>query len=274
MTIISICNHKGGSGKTTCTINLAAALNLVGYKTLAIDLDPQGFMTRMLGIDEPKDERKSVMQLFNPDATWDQQHIEKLESFDFIPSSTALTNLLRKLTKPMDVLWLKEILRQKNEYDFILIDSSSSVTVYTLNALVASDLVIIPVIPEYLPVIGADQTFQTCFLVRSKLNPDMKLPYFLLTQVDARKSIHKKYRQYLLKNYKGQVLKTPIQTNTQLSEESLNGRTIFSVAANSKGTADFANVTDEILKIVKGEANVSELIPEFNPQMWRPIVEI
>lgn len=275
MKVISICNHKGGSGKTTCAIHIAAALTLIGKKTMAIDLDPQGFMTRMLGLSEPP-ENKSAMTLFGPHARWEKQHVETLPDFDFIPSSTALTTGLKKYTRPTDVLWLKETLSECHDYDYVVLDTSSSVTVYTLNALTASQSVIIPVVPEYLPVIGAEQTFQTCSLVKAKLNPDLELPLFLLTQVDGRKNIHEKYRRYLQGTYGAQVMKHAVRTNANLSEETLRGRSVFRSEPHSKGAVDFANITDELLRRLDHTFTFDEQ-PENTfriDKQWKPLVDL
>ncbi|MBL7977984.1 MAG: ParA family protein [Bacteroidetes Order II. Incertae sedis bacterium] len=273
MKIISVCNHKGGSGKTTCSIHLAASLSLAGHKTLAIDLDPQGFMSRMVGISEPN-EKQSALTLFGHQADWQTQYVAHLTEFDFIPSTTALTTALKKLTKPTDVLWLKEILSVNTDYEYIVLDTSSSVTVYTLNALVASHHVVIPVIPEYLPVIGAEQTYQTCTLVKSKLNPELANPYFLLTQVDGRKNIHERYKQYLRSTYQNQVLNGFIRTNAALSEETLQGKTLFSAEPNSKGAIDFANVTDELLGRMNSTESPAPVIEQTLDGTWKRLVEL
>jgi len=273
MKIISVCNHKGGSGKTTCSIHLAASLSLAGHKTLAIDLDPQGFMSRMVGFAEPN-EKQSALTLFGHQADWETQFVAELEEFDFIPSSNALTTALKKLTKPTDVLWLKEILTTNTKYEYMVLDTSSSVTVYTLNALVASHHVIIPVIPEYLPVIGSEQTYQTCTLVKAKLNPELANPYFLLTQVDGRKNIHQRYKQYLRDVYQHQVLNHFIRTNASLSEETLKGKTLFSTEPNSKGAIDFANVTDELLGLIHAEEKPAPIIEHTLDGTWKRLVEL
>ncbi len=196
MFILTVCNHKGGTGKTTTSINLSAALSLSGKRVLVIDLDPQGFMTRMMGVSEPAPEASSLV-LFQQD-TDGPAPIQALPSFDMISSSPALSAAMRKLTKPTDVLWAKEYLeRTISGYDVILIDTAAAVTVYSLNALVASDAVVIPVAPEYQPVVGAEQTFQTVSMVKKRLNPALKEQRFLFTMVDGRKKNHRSYREYM-----------------------------------------------------------------------------
>lgn len=273
MTVISICNHKGGSGKTTATIHIAAALSLVGYKVLVIDLDPQGFLTQMVGIEEPKHPEETSWALFGMDAAFSRLAIRKLKSFDFLPSSNALTKKMNDLGKSTDVFWVREVLYENDYYDFVLIDSSSAVTVYTLNSLVASHYAVIPVVPEYLPVKGGEQTYQSCKLVRQKLNPELNPPLFLMTQVDHRKRAHLRYKNYLQAAYPGAVLETNIRTCPELANEVEQGATIFQTNMKSKGAVDFALLIDELLDIMdkKDKKHAVELMVEGK---WKSLAEM
>lgn len=249
MKIVTICNHKGGSGKTTCAIHIAAALGLSGHKALVLDLDPQGFLTRMVGLGEP-DADESVLALFGMDASFDRATRVELCGFEVIPGSHRLTSYMKHLTQPTDVFWLKETLSDISRYDFILIDTSSAITVYTLNALVASDLVVIPVVPENLPVVGAEQTYKTVELVRTKLNPALTEAFFVLTQVDGRRKNHARFGRYLRKKYGTQVLRHVVRTSTTLADETSMGKTVFQTDMKSRGAIDFANITDELLQLM------------------------
>lgn len=254
MTILSIVNHKGGTGKTTTVVHMAAALGLSGYRTLVIDLDPQGFLTRTLGVDEPLEE-ESALTLFDLNVDVRNIPVRHMKSFDLLPSSTGMTRMMRRLNKPTDVFWVKESLATPPDYDVIMIDTAAAMTVFSLNALVASKHVLIPVTPEYQPVVGAEQTFQTIKLVQDKLNPDLLPPLFLFTQVDARKRVHHAYRKYLRKNYGDQVMKSIIRTNTALSVTYSDGTTTFDHDPYSRGARDYANATDEILtQILSGSS--------------------
>lgn len=246
MIILTVCNHKGGTGKTTTVIHLAAALGLSGHRVLVIDLDPQSFLTRALGVPEPA-EKNSAMMLFQHEHSMQDIEAVPIKGFDLLPSSGILTRLMRRLNKPTDVLWAKEGLEQFEDYDIILIDTAAAVTVFSLNALVASQHVIIPVTPEYQPIIGAEQTYQTIEMVRSKLNPGLQPPWFLFTQVDGRKRNHYRYRQYLRKRYSDQVMKSVIRTSASLSTAHSDGTTVFEHAPYSRGARDYANATDELL---------------------------
>lgn len=246
MTVVAICNHKGGTGKTTSVIHLAAAMGMSGYRVLVVDLDPQCFLTHMLGVDEPPDICSSAM-LFVGEAGLRDIPAHNLNKFDLIPSSRALTRLMRRLTKPTDVYWAKESLKGGLDYDVVMFDTAAAVTVYSLNALVASEQVVIPVTPEYQPVVGAEQTVRTSDLVRHRLNPDLGDPCLLFTQVDFRKRSHRMYRQYLRGKYGGQVMRSIIRTSTAVAETHSDGSTAFDNDPHSRGARDYANATDELL---------------------------
>ena len=246
MTVLTICNHKGGTGKTTTSIHVAAALGLSGYRTLVLDLDPQAFLTRMLGVDEP-DPRHSVLALFDAEGLREAQP-RQLRSFDLLPASSRMTHAMRKLNRPTDVLWAKETLQQDLGYDIILFDTAAAVTVFSLNALVASQHVLVPVMPEYQPVLGAEQTYRTVEQVREKLNPDLQMPLFLFTMVDARKSTHHRFRAYLRRAHGDRVMNTIIRTSAALSVQHRDGSTTFDHDPHARGARDYANATDELLR--------------------------
>lgn len=251
MYVLSVCNHKGGTGKTTSVIHVAAALGLSGRSTLVIDLDPQGFLTRTMGVEEPAPE-STVAALFNPSIDLGSMTLRSVSGFDLLPSSSTLTKRMRDLNKPTDVLWVREALQRADlSYDVVLFDTAAAVTVYSLNALVASRQVVIPVLPEYQAVVGAEQTFQTLQLVEDKLNPRLASCHFLLTQVDARKRIHRTYQQYLREKYDDLVLENVIRTSTALAESREGGTTVFDHDSSARGARDYANVTDELLRRIR-----------------------
>ena len=250
MNVFTICNHKGGTGKTTTTMHVAAALGLSGYRVLVVDLDPQAFLTRMLGVEEPPPEA-SALALFDLDARLEEVPMRPMNSFDLLPSTGRLTREQRRLNKPTDVLWLREVVQEALPYDVVLFDTAAAVTVYSLNALAASQHALVPVTPEYQPVLGAEQTFQTIKMVRSRLNPSLAAPLFLFTQVDARKNAHRKYRHYMRGKYNEQVMQSVIRTSASLAHSQRDGSTAFDTAPNSRGARDYANATDELLRRTK-----------------------
>ncbi|MBL7977983.1 MAG: ParA family protein [Bacteroidetes Order II. Incertae sedis bacterium] len=246
MPVITLCNHKGGTGKTTTTINLASAFGLLGYKTLVVDLDPQSFLSEMLRLPAVKEEHTTVA-FFGLHESLADIPVVQSRHFDVIPSTPSLTKLLRHLTKPTDVFWMKENIENGHGYDFVLIDTAASLSALTFNALVATDLVIIPVVPEFQSVVGAEQTWQTCLMVRKSLNPTLTEPRFLLTKVDARRRMHQRFQQYLRGQYPKNVLQQMIRTDTLLTERGKEGASVFDIDHQARGALDYANMAEEIL---------------------------
>ena len=265
MRVFTICNHKGGTGKTTTTIHVAAALGLSGVRTLVVDLDPQGFLTRTMGAD-PDESPDTALSLFDPDANLWECETVSMSGFDLLPSSNRLTREMRELNKPTDVLWIREAIERNIDgasYDAVLFDTAAAVTVYSLNALVASQYAVIPVLPEYQSVVGAEQTFQTVSMVRKRLNPNLHPPMFLFTQVDGRKRLHGAYRSYMRKKYARRVLDTVIRTSTSLTEAYDDGETVFDTDPHSRGARDYANATDDLMQRVRAYENEdTEVIPQ------------
>lgn len=268
MIVLSICNHKGGTGKTTTAIHLAAALGLSGWRILVMDLDPQGFLTRTMGVGEPPVE-ESVAALFGPGAGLQDVGVQEVSGFDLIPSSNTLTKRMRSLNKPTDVLWMREALQAADlDYDLVLFDTAAAVTVYSLNALVASRHVLIPVLPEYQSVVGGEQTFQTTELVQEKLNPLLRSRTFLLTQVDARKRMHQAYQEYIREKYGPKVLDSVIRTSTSLAESREGGTTVFDHDPQVRGALDYANAADEVMRKIQG------LSTDGQPVVKRPATDL
>lgn len=261
MPVLTVCNHKGGTGKTTTSIHVAAALAREGRRVLVVDLDPQGFLTRMLGVTEPAPEASSLA-LLDPEADLRSFPVQRAGAFDVIGSSMALTRALRHLTKPTDVLWLRETLGAGHDYDVIVLDTAAALSVFTMNALAASTLVVIPVTPEYQPVVGAEQTWQTCGLVKDKLNPVLRPPRFLLTQVDGRTNRHARYSAYLREKYGEAVLPTPIRTSSALATASRDGQTVFDLRTPTRGASDYAAATGEIGQALGLEARPAAAPPQ------------
>ncbi len=237
MPVVTVCNHKGGTGKTTTVIHLAAAAGLSGRRVLAVDLDPQGFLTRMLGVEEPPPAHSSLA-LLDPNGDLRALPTHALGGFALLPASGAMNKAQRALTRPTDVFWLKETLAAGHDYDLVLLDTAAALSAFTMNALAASDHVLIPVTPEYQPVVGAEQTWQTARLVREKLNPGLDIPLFLLTQVDARKRDHASYARYLQDLYGDRVMESLIRTSATLAETTHDGRTVFDHDVTSRGARD------------------------------------
>ena len=272
MPVVTICNHKGGTGKTTTVIHLAAASGLIGRRTLVVDLDPQGFLTRMLGAAEPPPEASSLALL---EAQGDLRALPvvAMNGFDLLPASGTMNKAQRALTRPTDVFWLKETLAVGHDYDLVLFDTAAALSVFTMNALVASGHVLIPVTPEYQPVVGAEQTWVTARLVREKLNPALSVPLFLLTQVDARKRDHAAYAAYLHETYGERVMRSVIRTSASLAETTEGGRTVFDRDLASRGARDYANAADELAQhYFDGVAPASAAEAESEPEPAKTVL--
>lgn len=261
---LTICNHKGGTGKTTTAIHLAAALGLGGARVLVLDLDPQGFLTHMTGAEEPEP-AASTLNLFDTELDPDTVPVIRRRGFELIGATQAMTRAQRKLTQPIDVLRLREALRKLSGYDVVVIDTAAAVSVFTMNALAASDAVVIPVTPEYQPVVGAEQTWQTCGLVQDKLNPNLQVPAFLLTQVDARLKRHEFYAKYLRETYGEAVMDRIIRTSSSLATARSGGKTVFDTDPTARGAVDYANAAEAVQQrfgIGPSVVSPSRIVPE------------
>lgn len=224
---------------------LAAALGMSGHRVLVVDLDPQGFLTRMMGVPEPLPERSSCI-MFQESAELDESSVVETGSFSLLPASTRLSTDLRRLTRSIDVLWAREFVQGLDDWDYVIFDTAAALTVFTLNALAASRYVLVPVLPEYQPVVGAEQTYQTAVTVGRKLNPDLESTLFLLTMVDARKRNHAAYEAYLREKYGEAVLQARVRTSASLSTTRHDGQTAFDFDPRGRGAMDYAAVVDEL----------------------------
>ena len=247
MAVISVSNHKGGTGKTTTSVHIAAALKLLGYKIIVIDLDPQGYLTRLMDID-PSDIVHASVDLFKPDNSLSDLEVLHLPSFDLLPCVDGMNHHRRKLTSVTDMFWIKEMLQDQSVYDIVILDTAAAMSEYVLNALIAADTLVIPVTPEPQSVHGASQTWNTAKEVRKKWNPSLKMVMFLLTNVHGRKNAHRRYSQYMRKKYGKLVMDTVIRTCSSLADVCRGGHTIFETGLDSRGAKDYAAVVDELIR--------------------------
>ncbi|MDX1429792.1 MAG: ParA family protein, partial [Rhodothermales bacterium] len=212
------------------------------------------------GMSEPSNGTSSL-SLFDPDCRLTGSTGHALRWFDVLPASSRAPKFLRQLSKATDVLWVRESLRESDlGYELVIIDTAAAVTAYSLAALVAADLVVIPVAPEYQPVIGGEQCYATIRTVQSRLNPGMLKPRFAFTQVDARKRSHHDYRSYLRQKYGDSVMRREVRTSAALSHSYQDGTTVFDHDPGSRGAVDYANLTDEVLRILSEAAARTEVL--------------
>lgn len=252
MPIISVAIQKGGSGKTTTTINLGAALRLSGKKVLLIDADPQANLSQSLGmVDEPEYNLYSEMkrEMSGEKASIQKAIIQIKPGFDLVPASIELADaeleLVSVYSREQVLSWLLEPV--VNNYDFIFIDCPHSIGMLTVNALVVSDHVLIPLQAEFLPLKGVQSFMRQFHSIKKRLNPKINLLGFVLTKFDDRKTMNRKIQSELETEFGKEVFETHIRSNIQLAKAQEAGRDIFSFDKSSHGAKDYELLASEFL---------------------------
>jgi chromosome partitioning protein len=248
--IITIANQKGGVGKTTTSINLAAAFALMGYKTLLIDMDPQANST--VTFVDRSEQKYSVFDLLeNPDLAFEEVvQTTSIINLSLLPASIALAKLESKLVGEIDGHFrLKDRLdRFKFKFDFIIIDTPPTLGLITINAFVAATHLIIPIQSSYFALEGSDDLLETYEKVRARSNPDLSLLGVLITLYDKRIVIAKDSEDHIRKMFADRVFKTIISKNVRLEESPAYKESIFTFAPNSRGAIEYQELAKEIIK--------------------------
>ncbi len=247
--IISFTNQKGGVGKTTTCVNLSAYLAVLGQRVLMIDLDAQGNATSGVGIEKYKG-LKTVNELISGECTFDEVVVEtQIEGFDVIPSTVDLAAAdVSLVSMPQREKVLKKVLDEvKDKYDFIMIDCSPSLGLLTINALTASDSVIIPMQCEFYALDGLTQLMNTIRLVKYHLNPDLDVEGVVRTMKDNRSNLINQVSQEIIKFFKNKVFDTYIPRNIRLAEAPSHGLPIVLYDPSSKGAEAYLSLAEEFL---------------------------
>ena len=247
--IIAFANQKGGVGKTTTCINLAAYVAAMGKTVLVLDLDPQGNATSGLGVDKDK-ELKTIYDLISGDANINDVILPTIiEGLDIIPSTVDLSGAeIEMVQMPQREKIIKGILEQvKDKYDFIMIDCPPSLGLITVNALTACNSVIIPMQCEYYPLMGITQLMNTIRLIKFHLNPSIDIEGVVMTMKDKRSNLTTQVGDEILKFFGKKVFFTYIPRNIRLAEAPSHGVPILIYEPNSKGAEAYLSLAEEFL---------------------------
>ena len=247
--IISLANQKGGVGKTTTTINLAASLATLEKKVLVVDGDPQANASSGLGVDIQEVDNSLYECIIDHVDVHDAIYTTDIESLDIIPSHIDLVGAeIEMLNLPAREKVISRMLQPiKDDYDYILIDCSPSLGLITVNALTAADSVIIPVQCEYFALEGISKLLNTIKIIKSQLNPKLEIEGFLLTMYDSRLRLANQIYDEVKRHFQELVFKTVIQRNVKLSESPSHGLPVILYDADSTGSKNHLALAKEII---------------------------
>lgn len=249
--IIAFANHKGGTGKTTTTINIGRALCKLGKKVLLIDLDPQGNLTYSLGLSEQK---LTIADLLLDFTSFDEVACEASQ-MHVIPANISLYHKVQLLeNKSNSTFLLKNKLREiEQQYDYILIDCPPALSIYTINALNAAEGVIIPLVFEILSIQGLDQILNEIKRIKNSTNANIRVIGALGVVVNENRKLSSEVLEYVRDNYSINVFNNHIRNNVKAAEAPSFGKSVIDYAPNSISAKDYMSVTNELVKILENE---------------------
>ncbi len=265
--VITLANQKGGVGKTTSAINIAACLAIFEKKTLLIDADPQANSTSGVGFD-PRNIKTSLYEcLINDDLNAKDIILETdTPNLHLLPSHLDLVGAeIELINQPNREMIMREVIAKLRDiYDYIIIDCSPSLGLITINALTAADSVLIPVQCEYFALEGLGKLLNTIKIVQSRLNPELEIEGILLTMYDSRLRLSNQVVDEVKRHFQSLVFDTVIYRNSRLGEAPSQGKPVVLYDADSKGAENYMEVTREILQQndgtrIKSEDKIIEL---------------
>ena len=246
---ISILNHKGGVGKTTTAVNLAAALQIKGKRVLVIDLDGQANLTESLGLSI--EEEKTIYGAMKGE--YPLPLVETNIGLTLVPSCLDLSAAESELiNEPGREMILKQLIHKSTEtskFDYIIIDCPPSLGLLTLNALTASDKLIIPVQAEFLAMRGMAKITNVIGIVQERLNPNLDIAGIVITQYDQRKTLNRSVSDLIKDSFCDKIFQTVIRDNVALAEAPINGQSIFEYNNKANGAKDYMSLAEEVLAI-------------------------
>ncbi len=244
MKIISISNNKGGVGKTTTTVNVAAAMQILGKKIMVIDMDHQGQSTYHFGIN-PNKITESIFDVLKGETDYRDTIINR-NGIDLIPANPDLRGI-EFLAMPAKEFLLKEAMEDLSGYDYVLIDCPPSLGVLTLNALAISEYILVPLQVQFLPFHGMYNLFEAVQMVKRRINRNIDVTGIIGTMYNAKKTINREVIEETEKRLPGKLFTTLVRENVSLQEAPSWGQTIFEYKPDSNGAEDYLALTKEII---------------------------